>query len=318
MLPSVLFIACIAFATAAQNKVFLPNPCGKYHVGKTQHVLNHTTFNDDPLAPKVTNRTETFIVVTILYPTKQAPTPQTVLKYMDHELASQIEKGWAIPSGELQKLWTSLQWQAQELRGQRKESLPTLLFSPGAGMPCSSSTIIQANMASQGYTVLCIDHPGEPPYLKLPYSDGGIYGIPIDYDWADMDVLYRVNEDRKADYDTLLNLFPTFAHQLDMHLNAELYVHFGFSMGGSVGTDIVARHASVLGGVNYDGAFVDSMFGHTLDVKKPFLMFRDDQNRTGDLSWPWFQGNQSGWWEHLLVKGSHHLDFSDVGLWWSC
>lgn len=117
-----------------------------------------------------------------MYPTGNSPSPETSLKYIDFELARLIEEGWEIPSGELQNLWTHLQSQAPFLPGSVGENeYPTLLFSPGGGMPCSSSTIQTSDLASQGYTVLCIDHPDKPPYLKIPesYENGGVYEIPI-------------------------------------------------------------------------------------------------------------------------------------------
>lgn len=63
-------------------------------------------------------------------------------------------------------------------------------------MPCSSSTLVKFDMVSQGYTVICIDDSGEAPHLQIPYTNGtaGVYGIAIDYDWADEQVLYDVNE----------------------------------------------------------------------------------------------------------------------------
>jgi pimeloyl-ACP methyl ester carboxylesterase len=251
-----------------------------------------------------------------MYPTTQAPTEETSLKAMDYELAHLTEQGWEFPEGELQKLWVPIQWQPPVLPGPVGENeLPTLLFSPGAGMPCSQSIMAQADMASQGYTVLCLDHPGQPPYLKIPYGGGGVRGIPIDYDWADLNFLYNVNAGRKDELDTLLKVFPDLVKEFGAPFNTTTYLHYGFSMGGSIGTYLVANYDSVLGGLNYDGAFIDSMFGETEDVKKPFLMLRDSQDRSGDLSWPWFQGNQTGFWEHLMINGSHHLDFSDVTLW---
>lgn len=179
MLFSVIAVF-VAIVTAASDKVFFPRPSGKYHVGKTQHVFNHAT-NDDPVASKGSNNTGDFIVVTILYPTARAPTAKTSLKYMDYELAHLIEKGWGIPIGELQRLWTHLQWQPPGIPGPvGVNKYPTLLFSPGAGMPCSTGIVITSDLASQGYTILCIDHPGEPPYLQIPYGGGSVYGIPID------------------------------------------------------------------------------------------------------------------------------------------
>ncbi|KAH8764362.1 hypothetical protein F5883DRAFT_422442 [Diaporthe sp. PMI_573] len=301
------------------DRVYFPEPSGNYYVGKTQHVFNLTS-PGFPVTPDGCNDTDAYIVVTILFPTEQEPTPETSSKYMDYELARLIEEGWDIPTGELQRLWTTVQWQPPVLTSPREElKLPTLLFSPGAGMPCSSSTLVTADMVSHGYTVICIDHPGEAPYLQIPYTNGnaGVYGLAIDYDWADEQVLRGVNDRRKKGVDALLELYPALVDDFSAPFNTSSYLHFGFSMGGSLGSDIVSRHDAVLAGVNYDGMFIDSYFSNsTVDVRKPFLMFRDDQGREAtDPTWDWFQGNQTGWWRHLKVLGSHHLDFSDVGLW---
>ncbi|KAI3391656.1 hypothetical protein diail_6994 [Diaporthe ilicicola] len=115
------------------------------------------------------------------------------------------------------------------------------------------------------------------------------------------------------------DLYPALVDEFGAPFNTSSYrcLHFGFSIGGSLGADIVARYDAVLAGVNYDGIFIDSHFSNmTADVRKPFLVFRDDQGREAtDPAWDWFQGNQTGWWRRLKVLGSHHLDFSDVGLW---
>lgn len=305
--------------TAAADRVYFPKPPGAYYVGKTQHVFNSTS-PGCTVTPDGYNDTDTYAVVTILFPTKQEPTPATSSKYMDYELARLIEEGWDIATGELQRLWTTVQWQPPTLSNPQEElKLPTLIFSPGAGMPCSSSTLVTSDMVSQGYTVICIDHPGEAPYLQIPYTNNtiGIYGLSIDYDYADEQILYDVNDRRKKGVDALLQLYPALVDDLGAPFNTSSYLHFGFSMGGSLGSDIVERHDAVLAGVNYDGMFIDSYFSNTtVDVRKPFFMFRDDQGReTTDPTWDWFQGNQTGWWMHLKVLGSHHLDFSDVGLW---
>jgi hypothetical protein len=317
MLILMLLAASAVLAAAALERVYLPLPGGQHNVGKTQHVVNHTTLND-PFASPESNYTGSFFVVTVLYPTKQAPTTNTSLKYMDDELATQIETGWKIPTGELQKLYTHIQWQppvAPCIAG--KEQRPTLLFSPGAGFPCSASTVIQSEMASRGYTVMCIDHPGESPYLPIPYTKSGVHGLPINYEWIDVEFAYRVNEIRKSDLDVLIALSPGLLkpNGAPRNASAPTYLHFGFSLGGSIGTHLVSSHGSVLAGVNYDGSFADTLFGEITDVKKPFLMLRNDQGLDGDPSWDLFQAAQTGWWEHLEIKDTQHHDFSDVSLW---
>lgn len=305
--------------TTTTDKSYFPEPPGSYYVGKTQHVFNLT----NPESPvTVYNDTDAYIVVTILYPTEQEPAPETSSKYMDYELARLIEEGWDITTGELQKLWTPMQWQPPVIFDLPAELklLPTLIFSPGAGMPCSSSTLATSDMASHGCTVLCIDHPGEAPYLQIPYTNGtaGVYGFPIYYDWAlDKEVLREVYDRRKRGVGSLLQLYPALVESFGAPFNTSSYLHFGFSMGGSLGSDILARHDDVLAGVNYDGIFHDTYLGRpTADVRKPFLMLGSEQRREwADPTRGWFQGNQTGWCRDLRVLGSFHYDFSKVGLW---
>ena len=233
---------------------------------------------------------------------------------MDNELAAQIETGWEMPTGELQKLYTHIQWKPPVLSCiPEKDKLPTLLFSPGVGFPCSSSTVIQSEMASRGYTVMCIDHPGESPYLAIPYTGSGVHGLPINYEWNDIELGYRVNEIRKFDLDALIMVSPELLEPYNS--SAPTYLHLGFSLGGSIGTHLVSSHKSVLAGINYDGSFADPLFGEIANLNKPFLMLRNDQGLDGDPSWDLFQAAQTGWWQHLEVKDTQHHDFSDVSMW---
>lgn len=237
-----------AEVTAAADRVYFPEVSGDYYVGKTQHFFNLTS-PGFPVTPDGYNDTATYIVVTILFATEQEPTPATSSKCMDYDFARLIEEGWDVPTGELQKLWTAVQWQPPPLVNPQEElKFPTLIFSPGAGMPCSSSTLLTSVMVSQGYTVICIDHPGEAPYLHTQCSNGpaGVHGLPIKYDWADEQILYDVNERRRKGVDALLQLFPALVDEIGAPFNRSRYLHFGFSMGGSLGSDIVERHDSVL------------------------------------------------------------------------
>ncbi|KAF2806747.1 uncharacterized protein BDZ99DRAFT_573477 [Mytilinidion resinicola] len=191
---------------------------------------------------------------------------------MDFELAHLIEKGWRIPDGELQKLWTPSPMAATR---------PTWSHE---NEQVSNALILSRRRHALliWHDVLCVDHPGGPPYLKIPYGGGGVYGIPIDYDWAIDTLLYKVNRNRKTDFDALLQLYPPLVEEFRAPFNISTYMHFGFSMGGSVDTDIVSRHDDVIPGINYDGAFIDILFGETVDVKKPFFSLCDGQHEYDD------------------------------------
>ncbi|XPS72168.1 hypothetical protein M3J09_004335 [Ascochyta lentis] len=299
----------MVLAAATTDRVYLPNPSGRYHVSKTQHVFNHTTFND-PLSP---TNTSTYFVLTILYPTEQTPNDNVTLQYMSPKVAAAIENSnkYKLPAAALERLWTHIQWQAPVLPS--NPGLPTLLFSPGAGSPCIANTVIQTEMASRGYTVICVDHPGEFAVLEIPYTNTTIHGVSLDYAWGiDMPFMFRVNDIRKSDFDALLELFPKLVADYRAPFNTSSYLHFGFSLGGSVGTYLLSEHDEILAGVDYDGSLFDTMANNTVDVKKPFLTL---MHGLGDPSQPPFFSIQTGWHEELLVNGTDHLDFSDIGLW---
>src|ERR1700753_3178291 len=96
-------------ASVAASAHSLPPPTGQYHVGITQHVLDHITPND-PFAP---NHTGTSILLTIYYPTLQIP--NTTRPYLDKGLAVYFETYFNWTSGSLSNITTNLQWQAPTL-----------------------------------------------------------------------------------------------------------------------------------------------------------------------------------------------------------
>jgi hypothetical protein len=104
LFTNLLATACVLVAASAE-RVYLPEASGQYHVGKTQHVFNHTTHND-PVAPHGSNHTGTFFVVSIFYPSEYVPKRNETLQYLDPILAKLLEQELSIPAGTLQTLWT--------------------------------------------------------------------------------------------------------------------------------------------------------------------------------------------------------------------
>lgn len=257
-----------ATVIAAADRVYFPMLSGDYFVyygGKTRHVVNLTS-PDLPVIADCHNDADVSNVVTVLFLTEQDPTPATSTKYMDHELARLIEEEWDIHIGELQKLWTSVQWQPSTLSNPQEElKLPTLIFSPGAGMPCSFSTLMTSDTVSQGYRVICVDYPGEAPYLEIPYTNRtiSIYGFAVNYDYADEEVLYNVNDRCKKGVNALLQAYPALADDYGAPFNTSSYLEFGLSMSGSLGSDTVRKHGAVLKGINYDGMLISTILRGT-------------------------------------------------------
>ncbi|KAF2679538.1 hypothetical protein K458DRAFT_422100 [Lentithecium fluviatile CBS 122367] len=286
-----------------------PAPSGPYQVGITQHIFNHTTLND-PVAPA---NASSILLATIYYPTLSIPSPNATAPYLDPTTANLWGTALHFPGGSLESLTTWNEWQAPVLSKSEYGTLqqPTVILSPGGGVNAIMYNAISSELASQGYTVLALDHPGEIPYLQLPYGKGGIYGIDITASW-NRTLQEAVYSMRVSDaLSVIRELYSPYVESIGASFNTTHFFVIGHSIGGAVAAHSAAVEPSVLGGVNLDGLFFDIP-----DVKKPFLMMAGSEHTPEvDATWAPFSHNQSGWWEWVNVTGTDHLDYSDIGDW---
>ncbi|KAF2832176.1 hypothetical protein CC86DRAFT_366056 [Ophiobolus disseminans] len=329
------FALALAFASIA-HAISLWNTTGPYHVGYTQHVFNHTTPND-PTEPG------TFMLLTIYYPTPQIP--NATFPYLDSISAGIFEATIGLTPGVLSKLTTRLQFQAPLLSdtskgfGNSTSPYPTLIFTPGAGLPASSYTAYLSELASYGHAVVAIDHPGEAPYLPLPYTNGtgGVYGYPDFTAFPPTEEMtfqvldYRVSDILAAMSDPF---FPALVRQYGAPFNLTHFGVFGHSIGGAAAEVVMSSNSSAAAlfkvGCNLDGTmfqFVNESSGEVTstparDLKRPFLGVASEQHfdgvapgEDGDYTWGYFNKAQSGWLRDVQMNGTTHLHFSDIPLW---
>lgn len=287
-----------------------PPPTGPYHVGYVQHVFNHTTTND-PVAPQ---NASSVLLATIYYPTLITPIPgNNTAPYLDATTAKLWGDILQYPNNSLQSLTTWNVFKAPPLDRATYgvSQKPTIIFSPGGGENAIMYNALNSDLASQGYTVLALDHPGETPYLQLPDGMGGVYGIDITASWNRtlQEAVYRM---RVSDTLAIIReLYPSYVESAGAAFNTSHYIAIGHSLGGAAAAGALAVEDSIIGGVNLDGLFVDIP-----DVKKPFLMLAGAEHTPAlDPSWSPFSANQSGWYQWVNVTGSSHQDFSDLGDW---
>lgn len=290
--------------------VSFPPPTGPYYVGYTQHVFNNTTPND-PVAPA---NASSVLLATIYYPTLTIPVPgNNTAPYLDPTTATLWGDILQFPSNSLQTLQTWNVDQAPPLDERTKGALqkPTVIFSPGGGENAIMYNALNSDLASQGYTVIALDHPGEAPYLQLPDGAPGVYGIDITATW-NYTLQTAVYNMRVSDTLAMIRkLFPAYVQSTSAPFITTHYLTIGHSLGGAAAAGALAVEPSILGGVNLDGLFID-----LLDVQKPFLMLAGEEHTpTIDPSWAPFSANQSGWYQWLNITGSSHQDFSDLGDW---
>lgn len=326
-----LVLATLSIASVAYcDGVLLHKPTGPYYVTHTQHVFNHTTL-DDFTAPNGTG-IGTILLASIFAPTESVPN-QTV-PYMDDTNAEIWSSTFGFPRGSLSTLVTELQWQAPFLSGpgfaNGTSPYPTLIFMPGAGLASFAYTAYLSELASHGYSVIAIDHPGEPPYLELPYNLGGVrsdYPPLSSYTWT-VAQLQSIYAHRVADASALLSdaYLPSLVRAHGLPINLTHIGIFGHSIGGAGSAGVLAQNPGVLAGANLDGwLFFDiwDLYGNGSARTKPypdlaprpFLELARDDPAGPDATWTNFSVAQSGWLRDVGVRGALHFDFSDVPLW---
>ncbi|KAH7063553.1 hypothetical protein B0J12DRAFT_643166 [Macrophomina phaseolina] len=315
--------------------ISLWDPTGPYHVGYTQHIFNHTTPND-PTSPG------TFFLLTIYYPTLQIP--NTTIPYLDPISAGIFESTIGLTPGSLSRLTTRLQFQASTLLGtspafaNATSPYPTLIFTPGAGVPAAAYTAYLSELASHGHAVVAIDHPGEAPYLPLPYGGGGVYGYPDFSAYPPtMEEAFQVLDFRVSDILAAVSepFLPDLVRAFGAPFNVTHFGVFGHSVGGAAAAAVMAATGSSEAalfkvGANLDGSLLQ--FSDTEgnvdtgvappDLERPFLELAGHTHFEGNLSiadgdgtWEYFSEAQSGWLRVVQVNGTRHLDYSDIPLW---
>lgn len=324
--------ATLAFISLCRA-VPLWDTTGPYHVGYTQHIFNHTTPND-------ITKPGTFILVTTYYPTRQIP--NTTVPYLDSISASIFENTLNLTRGSLSQLTTNLQFQAPTLIGTSPafcngtSPYPTLIFTPGAGLPSSSYTAYLSELASYGHAIFAIDHPGEAPYLPLPYtnSTGGIYGypdftqFPSTLEGALAVLNYRISDIQTAISDPFI---PSLIRQYGAPFSLSKIGVFGHSIGGAASAAVMSLETSKTKtfqrGANLDGTmfqFVGSdgelnASAPNPDLRRPFLevgsSMHFDADPAADPTLPIFNDVQTGWLRDVQVNRTRHLSLSDIALW---
>lgn len=266
--------------------VHLPTPSGPYNIGFTQHILNHTTPDDPTPGPN------TFYLASLYYPTLASPTSNTSTLYFDPTSARIWGEVFNIHPSDLESLETTLQWRAPllscETDIEKVNSLPTLVFSPGAGMNAGYFTSLLSELASQGYTVLALDHPGEAPFLPLPEGMEGVLGWDIEMKY-DAELTIQIYEFRRADILHLVEEgFPALVNMSGAYSNTKSYGAVGHSIGAAASTGAMDRNPSIIAGFNIDGGLYGDSVNASLDGRPYFMTMNPNHAVIDPGTWPVF------------------------------
>lgn len=297
-----LFISQLSLALVVAAGA-LPEPSGPFQVGFSEHIILHDTPNDPTPGPG------NELLAHFYYPTDDKV--QKAVPYFD-AVAADLWGGFIqLPDApSLLNLSTALIGNASYL--QAPTGRPTILFSPGGGVNAWMYYGLLADLASHGYAVVAVEHPGEPPSLKWPNGTQTIgWDLNKSYTSALDD---QISAYHVTDLNATLSWFSSFVRGSGAPFSTSQYISLGHSIGGGAAVQFVSD-PRLQAAINLDGIFRGNEVVVT-DARRPvFLMSSLNHTTESDPSWNVFQEHQTGWWQSVSVYGSGHLDYSDITAW---
>ncbi|MFI1938434.1 alpha/beta hydrolase [Streptomyces purpureus] len=288
----------------------LPAPTGPYPVGATTlHLTDHT--RPDPWKPELPSRE---LMLTVFHPARTAhghpPAPHmspgaaALVPHIDavhlHPELPTSGVNWAATT-------THTHLGAPALPGRH----PVLLYTPGGGDPRAFGTGLAEDLASHGYVVVSVDHPGETTEVEFP--DGRIVttelaGNPKE----DTALFHRMIDARLADVAFVLDQLPSLLDGLGIRSSGLIGI-YGHSAGGTTAAQTLHDDPRVRAAVNLEGYLDDpsgALFPIARDrVTRPLLLAGTDGFRDArfDRSWSAARGRV----RIRRLNGADHWVFTD-------
>ncbi|WP_028066224.1 alpha/beta hydrolase family protein [Solirubrobacter soli] len=248
LLLAAALAAPVLLASAAEASVTPPVPTGSAPVGFT-----HTTLTDhfrvEPLAGDTGSRR---VPLRIWYPAA-APAAQPARTLTAVEQAAWEDEAQA-PHGTLDGLGAAATEGAPPAAGAHA----VLLLSPGKGETTALQSAHAADLASHGYVVVGMDHPGDTTHLDT--GDGVL--VPAVIDQASAETIAIRSRDMRFVLSRLGSLRGIGRLALD-RIGA-----FGHSNGGATAADAMLADRRIRAGVDMDGALYGPAVQRGLD--RPF------------------------------------------------
>lgn len=201
-----------------------------------------------------------------------------------------------------------------------QEKRPVVLFLPGYGAARAFYTSLAVGLASQGYVVLCLDHPYESAITQLAngklattienFKPGAPDRLGFMKDRLDIrvaDVQFVINQLENKNSST-----NNFVTSLDLNRIGIA----GHSLGGATGAAAMAHDSRIKAAVNIDGTLYGGLPRST--AYRPFLLIESNKDETGNFE-RYEAGNQllfkqfRGGYRYELGDADHY-SFTDVPL----
>jgi dienelactone hydrolase len=162
---------------------------------------------------------------------------------------------------------------------------PVLLYTPGGADPRTLGTGLAEELASHGYVVVSIDHPGETSSVEYP--DGNFRPIELTSSPTDPVLFRKLMTVRLADIAFVLRQLPN----LPVEVDPRRIGIYGHSAGGATAAQALDENPQLRAAVNLEG-YLDYVEGDLFPIaqhgtKKPLLLAGTDayRNERFDRTW---------------------------------
>lgn len=270
------------------------------------------------------------LMVSAFYPVAmRSDCEEKLVKYMPEQTAAILETGLTqidLPEGTLGALRLTMcslkepDAYYNDHPGFKVKKYPLVIFSPGGHLSRLWHGAQAQKIASNGYTVITIDHPYDAWVVEYP--DGKLVMGTEDIDLeVDPEGYIKLLQTRAKDVSfvldeltyskkTLKQLLPLV--NPDTGIDTSNVPMYGHSAGGAAAATVMAEDERIGGGLNLDG----DMAGPVLKtgVTNPYMMVNSDHKPFSSGPHPTF----SKIWPHLFwglelkLKKSHHGTFMDT------
>ncbi len=303
-----LTLSLSASPASAATTPFLPAPTGHQPVGVTTLSLKDTS-RPDPWVPTVPYRE---LMVSVFYPATSANGPKK--QYMTPLESERNLERQNIPGLPLDVLSTVRTNAAVDAKpAGRRHSLPLVVLSPGWTQPRATLTALAEDLASRGYVVAAIDHTYENRATTFP--DGHVTdcaACEVDDQPGIWDKVAQVRSK-----DTSFVLDELLRSRWGALIDPQRIGMTGHSAGGAVTPQAMLADPRIRAGADIDGSlhvplpasglarpflFLGSMDSYTPGEPGPY----DDW----ETAWP----HLTGWKRWLMVSGTVHSSFTDLGV----
>lgn len=309
--------------TVPNPTIIGPAPSGPFGVGATT-MLIHDQDRQDPWGADGGRR----FPVTVTYPAEQSG-PEPLSHYVSLEAANAASRASVLPVGMTDLLGLHTHARLGAPANGAARTLPVLIYSPGLGVPRNLGSTLVEDLASRGYVVVSVDHPGETmPAVEFPNGEIQTPRMPPASDLTSM----RAFDARVADLHAVIEsvdkitagenpdvIGRALPANLAIALDGARIGVVGHSMGGAVGMELARQSPRVSAVVNLDGgpkygpgaspAAVEGVRAPVLNLVSSDA-FDEPSNRA--KYWDPYLAGPHGWHRVWRLSDTAHYSFTDV------